>query len=243
MLRLDAKVAAETRRLAVLGDPTPRGVIVLAFLGAAAVHAALLALPLPARFAPVAEAAGRPDLPYVWRWGPAPPAAPPAAAAVSVRSSGRAARAPAVPAAALDDYEPVPEPVPSVAATTIPAEIEALIPAPDAPVPASGDEEASRPGESAPAATDLRPLVKVRPAFPAAARSMRASGSVELTLQVREDGTVEDARTVSCTRPGVGFEGAALEAVRRFRYAAVPEGTGTRTVHVHVAFGAGETGP
>jgi TonB family protein len=242
MLRLDAKVAAETRRLAALGDPTPRGVIVLAFLLAAAVHAALLALPLPARFAPVAEAAGRPDLPYVWRWGPAPPAPPPAAA-VAGRSSGRAARASAVPAVAPEAYEPVPEPVPNVAATVIPAEIEALIPAPDAQLPASGDDDPTRTGAPPPAATEVVPLVKVRPAFPSAARSMRASGTVELTLRVREDGTVEDARTVSCTRPGVGFEAAAQAAARRFRYAEVPAGTGIRSVHVQVAFGAAEAGP
>ena len=242
MLRLDAKVAAETRRLEALGDPTPRGVIVLAFLGAAAVHAALLALPLPARFAPVAEAAGRPDLPYVWRWGPAPPAAPPAAA-VAARPHGRAAPARAVPAVAPGDYEPVPEPVGSVAATTIPAEIEALIPAPDAPLPAPGDDAAARIGETAPAPAELVPLEKVRPVYPAAARSMRVTGSVELALRVREDGSVEDARTLSCTRPGVGFESAALAAARRVRYATVPEGTGIRSVHVHVAFGAAEAGP
>jgi TonB family protein len=241
MLRLDVKVAAETRRLASLGDPTPRGVIVLAFLGAAALHAALLALPMPARFAAVPTAAARPDLPYVWRWGPAAPAAP--AAGVAVRMSGRAVRAPALPTPAPEDYEPVPEPVPSVAATTIPAEMEALIPAPDGPPPAPGDEDAPRLEEPAPVTTELVPLVKVRPAFPAAARSVRASGTVELTLRVREDGTVEDARTVGCTRPGVGFEEAALAAVGRFRYAAVPEGSGTRTVRVHVAFAAAEAGP
>lgn len=242
MMRLDVKVAAETRRLAALGDPTPRRGVLAALSCAVAFHAALLALPLPARFVPVAAAAARPDLPYVWRWGPPAPAASPANAA-SVSLPARAGRAPVLPAAAPEDYEPVPEPVPSVTATTIPAEMEALIPPPDGPVPAAAGGVAPDPGEPGPAATELVPVVKVLPAYPAAARSMRASGSVELALRVREDGTVEDARVVSCTRPGVGFEDAALAAVRRFRYEAAPPGGGPRAVRVHVAFGAAETGP
>ena len=241
MMRLDVKVAAETRRLAALGDPTPRRVVVAALVCAAAFHAALLALPLPARFVPVAASAARPDLPYVWRWGPPAPAASPANAA-SVSPAPRAGRAPVHPAAAPEEYEPVPEPVPSVAATTIPAEMEALIPPPDGPVPGGAGGVAPDPGEPGPA-TELVPVVKVLPAYPAAARSMRAKGTVELALRVREDGTVEDARVVSCTRPGVGFEDAALAAVRRFRYVASPTGSGPRAVRVHVAFGAGETGP
>jgi len=58
----------------------------------------------------------------------------------------------------------------------------------------------------------------VKPVFPAAARMARTSGVVHLRVVVRQDGRVGEAEVVECSRPGVGFEESAVEAVKRWRY-------------------------
>jgi len=62
-------------------------------------------------------------------------------------------------------------------------------------------------------------LVKrVDPEYPPVARRMRYSGEVRLQLLVGTDGSVEDTRILKVTRRGVGFEKAAEDAVRQWRY-------------------------
>jgi TonB family protein len=58
----------------------------------------------------------------------------------------------------------------------------------------------------------------VKPVFPPAAKMARLSGVVHLRVVVREDGRVGEAEVVDCSRPGVGFEQSAVEAVKRWRY-------------------------
>ena len=47
---------------------------------------------------------------------------------------------------------------------------------------------------------------------------LRASGTVQLQVLVGIDGRVEQVRVLSVSRTGVGFEKAAEEAVREWRY-------------------------
>jgi len=74
--------------------------------------------------------------------------------------------------------------------------------------------------------------------YPRAARSMRASGEVDLQALVGIDGTVEEVRVAEVSRRGVGFEKASEEAVRQWRYRpATKNGVKVRMwVHVHIPF-------
>jgi protein TonB len=62
------------------------------------------------------------------------------------------------------------------------------------------------------------PETKVEPEYPAVARALRARGSVVVEVTVGVDGAVKGARVLECSRPGVGFERAALAAVRRWTF-------------------------
>jgi TonB family protein len=56
------------------------------------------------------------------------------------------------------------------------------------------------------------------PDFPPAALAGRFSGSVMLQALVLPDGKVGDVKVLSCTRPKVGFEEAAIAAVRGWEF-------------------------
>ena len=58
----------------------------------------------------------------------------------------------------------------------------------------------------------------VTPRYPPVALRTKASGEVELQALVGIDGTVEEIKIIDCTRQGVGFEDAASDAVRQWRY-------------------------
>ena len=57
-----------------------------------------------------------------------------------------------------------------------------------------------------------------RPVFPPAAWGARFTGSVLIEMTVQKDGTVGDVTVVECTRPKVGFEDAAVAAVKQWRF-------------------------
>lgn len=58
----------------------------------------------------------------------------------------------------------------------------------------------------------------VAPEYPDRARRFRVTGRVSLEVVVRENGSVGDVAVVRATRTGLGFEEAAVEAVRQWRY-------------------------
>lgn len=72
----------------------------------------------------------------------------------------------------------------------------------------------------APGAGVLPPsmLHQTEPVYPPMALRTRASGVVDLKILVGVDGSVEDVRIDSVSRKGVGFEKAAEDAVRQWRY-------------------------
>ena len=57
-----------------------------------------------------------------------------------------------------------------------------------------------------------------QPVYPPAARDARYTGSVLIEMKVLKDGSVGDAKVVACSRPKVGFEDAAIAAVRQWRF-------------------------
>ena len=241
LLRFEDKVRSETRRLARVGEPPTARVASFAWLLAVGVHAAALGLPFVRSEDDVPLRSPRPDLPTVWRLTPPRPAEPvvsragarvPALAPMSVSTT--------VPRMARFDAEPVPEPPPILSiGTALPTEVDALIP--DLDLTAGGLESAQVPRSVVTSAPRL--LRQVRPTYPAAARALSASGSVTLEVWIREDGTVEFARVVTCSRPGLGFEESALLAVREWLYDASPAGTGSRTVTVRTEFQRDERRP
>jgi len=56
------------------------------------------------------------------------------------------------------------------------------------------------------------------PVFPPAAKAGRFSGTVMLETTVLADGKVGNVKVLDCTRPKVGFEEAAVAAVKKWRF-------------------------
>jgi len=132
--------------------------------------------------------------------------------------------------------DPVPEPAPEVRATAAPADVEPVIPWPDPPPSSLEPANPSRAGAVDPDDAVPALLTRVTPAFPLAARALGAEGQVTLRLAVLPDGRVGEATVETCTRPGLGFETAAVEAVRQWRYETARYQDGSRTVIVTVEF-------
>lgn len=250
LLRLDDKVAAEGRRLQNLGAGTSAwgGLTLLA--AAAILHGAMLVLPAVHVKATFPAASPAPDFPRVWRFDPPAPPAPkpappptfqsPAAGkdrelALPSVTDAKPSSAPPLSRSLSLSLEPVPEPAPNVTMRMISSEVEAYIPYPDAPPPPI---EPGPPSAAAPPRDESTPRLVARsqPAYPVAARSVGAEGQVRLRVSVLPDGRVDRAAVVDCSRLGVGFEAAAVEAVKRWRYEPAPQSTAPRSVTVTIQF-------
>jgi|SRR5262245_19460998 len=59
---------------------------------------------------------------------------------------------------------------------------------------------------------------KVTPVYPDAARRAGEEGHVTLKTRVLKDGSVADVEVKKCTNPGHGFEAAAMDALKQWRY-------------------------
>ena len=244
LLRFDEKVAAEGRRIQNLGGPSMRWVAPAVLIAALGLHGAILLLPA-LRLASTPKAASPiPDFPRVWRVAPPtiPPPPPPAPLAASPSTAALAMPGPAPerPVAARVvrplATEPVPEPAPELVLNTISAEIVAIIPNPDTPPPAPDLGPPSRVPPAVPQDAEPTLVEKVPPVYPVAARSLRAEGRVTLRLAVLPDGSVGGATVLESSRRGLGFEAAALEAVKRWRYEPAPLQSGARRVVVRIHF-------
>lgn len=248
LLRLEDKVAAEGRRIENLGGPSMRGVAPPVLIAAMILHSAVLLLPAGRLQSTPPTASPVPDFPLVWRaarpsssppaqpaagWSPAVPEPPRPAPKRPL--TARAVRAPTI--------EPVPEAAPEFSLSAISADVEAIIPNPDTPLPST---EFGPPSRIAPAPSpDGVPALveRVPPVYPVAARSLRAEGRVTLRLAVLPDGSVGGATVQECSRRGLGFEAAALEAVKRWRYESAPLQSGARKVVVSIHFQQQEARP
>ncbi len=140
--------------------------------------------------------------------------------------------------------EPTPEPV-KVVPTTIPATPTPIPPTPTAtpipptPTPSVRVGQLVQAGESGVLAPAV--ISRVTPEYPTMARRVRADGVVNLSVLVGPDGTVEEVEVKDCSRPNVGFEKSAEEAVRQWRFKpATKHGVKVRTwISVRVPFKMG----
>ena len=245
LLRLPDKVAAEGRRLKQIGGPPLRWVAPVALLAAAALHGMLLLLPVPQTRAALLAPSLTTDFPLVWRpeaaaVPPPPPIQAPRPIHAAPVAPQPAATRPAVAVMTRPTWtEPVPEPAPELTLTMISADVEAIIPNPDPP------PEHEDVGPQAVSRADAPPSLidQVPPVYPLAARSIRAEGKVTLRLFVLPDGSIGRAIVEESSRPGLGFEAAALAAVKRWRYEPAPLQTGMRKVSVTVHFQRQEARP
>lgn len=93
-------------------------------------------------------------------------------------------------------------------------------------VPVASAQQDEEPETAAPTPADLGDFIppqiilgtQKQPEFPPAAWDARYQGAVLLELTVLEDGTVGDVKVVRCTHPKVGFEDAAVAAVKKWRF-------------------------
>jgi TonB family protein len=119
--------------------------------------------------------------------------------------------------------EPTAVPSPAVAAALPPeptsqptlVPVATATPAPPTPAPAV------REGEIVTAGPQVKPPVVIKqiaPTYPPVARRMQLSGEVNLRVLVGPDGSVEKVEILQVTRQGAGFEKAAEDAVREWRF-------------------------
>jgi len=236
LLRLDEKVASEGRRIQNLDGPSMKWVGPTALVVALGLHLTILLLPAVRLAATAAAASPVPDFPLVWR--AAPPVILPTALPKAVPEvPGPALRQPVVARAVRAlATEPVPEPAPEFSLNTIPANFEAIIPNPDTPPPSAELGPPSRVVPAIPLNAPPTLVESVRPVYPVAARSLGAEGRVMLRLAVLPDGSVGGAIVLDCSRTGLGFEAAAQEAAKRWRYETAPPQSGERRVVVWIHF-------
>jgi len=72
----------------------------------------------------------------------------------------------------------------------------------------------------------------VKPPFPESARRFRAQGRVILSATIEVDGTVSSVEMIYSTNPGRGFDEAATDVVRQWKYRpALLGGEPVRSVH------------
>lgn len=119
-----------------------------------------------------------------------------------------------IPDPTPDEPEPIREPEPEIEEMVIPDDVEIMIGTPEPPPPSgpllAGVGDVSNP--------ILDEASKQTPEYPELARVARVEGNVILQAVVRADGSVGDMEVLRCNRPNMGFEEAAIEAVKNWSY-------------------------
>jgi len=119
-----------------------------------------------------------------------------------------------VPDPTPDEPEPIREPEPDIEPEPLPPDVEFVIGVPEPPPP-SGPLLAGVGDVTNPV---LIPESKIEPEYPELARVARLEGNVILQAIIRADGSVGDVQVLRTNRPNMGFEDAAVEAVKQWRY-------------------------
>jgi len=154
---------------------------------------------------------------------------PPSVERPQVVRQQRLVRRVPVPDPTPDEPEPIREPEPEIAPPPLPADVEVLIGVPEPPpVEEHVPLLAGVGGVTQP---ELIEESRVQPEYPELARVARIEGNVVLQAVIRADGTVGDLVVLRSTRPNSGFEQAAIDAVRQWRYK--PALSGGRPVDVY----------
>jgi TonB family protein len=111
---------------------------------------------------------------------------------------------------------PTPEPVaPAATATPIPP-TPTPTPIPPTPTPTVTEGDIIEPGGPGVILPSI--ISKKTPSYPKMALKMRAEGTVTLEILVGISGDIEQVKLLNSTRSGVGFEKAAEDAVKQWKY-------------------------
>ena len=207
-LRLDDKVKAEDLMYASMFHPDDNKIIRMAVIGAIALHLIVMVVRFPERKTLV------PDKPknviIVSKYVPPPPKVE----RKEIVQKKLTKKVP-IPDPTPDEPEPIREPEPEIIDTPpLPPDMKFLIGVPEAPPPQGpllagvGDVTNPIPIEES----------KIQPDYPELARVARLEGNVILQAIIHADGTVGDLEVLRVNRPNMGFETAAIEAVRQWRY-------------------------
>jgi len=125
-----------------------------------------------------------------------------------------------VPDTTPDDPEPIVEPVPEILPEPFPDDVEFLIGVPSQPGP-TGRSAAAEPLLAGVGGITVPTRIEssyIHPQYPSLAREARLEGRVVLQAVICGDGTVANVTVLTCDQPSLGFEEAAIEAVRLWRY-------------------------
>jgi protein TonB len=186
----------------------------LGLLIALLLHLLIITLTLPslARRTPTIEPARAPI--RALKWIPAPPDSPPRPQRTFQESLQ--ARLIPIPDPTPAPPEPFSEPPGRAHVAPTPSGENVDIVSTDAvPPPSNGPVVPGFGGVSFPV---LRPETQVLPRYPALARRAGVTGQVYLKAVVRKDGTVGDIRVLRSPGVSLGFDAAAIDAVRQWRY-------------------------
>ena len=196
--------------LASLAHRREAGVKWIAFGVALLLHAVVLSIDFPEIKRAVQPRSSRPVL-IVRKYVPPPPKVE-RRQVVQRRTLTR--RVP-IPDPTPDEPEPIRQPEPEIVPEPLPPDVELLIGVPEPPPLPAGPTFAGVGDVSLP---ELIAESKVKPLYPELARVARLEGNVILQAVIHADGSVGDIRVLRCNRSNLGFEQAAVEAVRQWRY-------------------------
>jgi len=216
-LRFEERVRAENRLYKLLFHTGETRLWWSAMVAAVVLHVVAALVPMPQARGPAAP----PTTPEPTRaitvrtYVPPPPAAPRAIRTAALAVARPATRRIPIPDPTPDAPEPVREPIlGGIRPEVLPPDAEVFLGIPEGP-PDSGPLIAGAAGVSFP---ELIPESKIDPEYPETARRAQLQGSVILQAVIVRDGAVEEIRVLRCSEPDMGFEEAAIEAVRLWRY-------------------------
>jgi len=213
-MRLDDRVKAEDSLYASMFHPEDRGYLAWGLAVAIVLHVVCLFVPVPEHdAAPEPRKDGR--VVVVRKYVPPPPRIE---RAPSVER--RLARRVPVPDPEPDEPEPIREPAPE--------ELEPQALPPDAEFIIGDPEPPPSPGPMLPGVGGVTHPARIAesyvdPVYPEHARRAKIAGKVFLQVIVERDGSVGEVSLLRCNRPGLGFEDAAIAAVRQWRYEAATQ--------------------
>ena len=207
-LRLDEKVKAEDLLYASMFHTGERKLVWSAFGVAVVIHVIVLIVNFP-DFSEAFKPPERKKAVIVRKYVPPPP---PMEKKQIIKKE--IIKKVPVPDPTPDEPEPIREPEPEIQPEPLPLDAEFLIGVPEPPPPSgplmAGVGDVTNP--------EIIPETKIEPIYPELARRARLEGNVILQAIVYKDGTVGDIELLRTSRPGVGFEDAAVEAVAQWRY-------------------------
>ena len=206
-LRLDEKVQAEDLLYASYFHTGDKKIFLRSIAIAVAVHVLVLIIHFP-QFSRAMTPKKRKEVVIVRKYVPPPPKVE----RKQIVKKKITKKMP-IPDPTPEEPEPIREPEPEIQPDPLPPDVDFLIgipeePPPTGPLVVGGDVTAPI----------LLEETKIRPEYPELARVARVEGNVILQAIIHEDGAVGELEILRCNRPNMGFEDAAIQAVKQWRY-------------------------